>query len=105
MPPCDSWESSDTAITQFITDAEAQIENYLGSLPVSGDDEFALAGSIATDFATYYTGISLPALQDREAEITRRQYIRNLKENADKDLARLLASPAPPDVWIRKVNP
>lgn len=90
----EEWESSNTSITQFITDAEAQIANYVGSLPVSGETDFALAGSIATDLAAYYTGISLPALQDEDAEKARLVHIRNFKENADRDLKRLISPPA-----------
>ncbi len=90
----ETWESTDTAITQFITDAEAQITNYVGSLPVSGETDFALAGSIATDLAAYYTGISLPSLKDKDAEKARLAHIRNFKENADRDLKRLISPPA-----------
>jgi len=80
----EDWESTDTAITQFITDAEATIKNYLGALPVSGDGDFDLAGSIATDFAAYYTGISIASTKN----------ISEFKANADKELARLLKTPA-----------
>ena len=89
----DTWESTDTAITQFVTDAEATIANYLGTLPASGDDNFALAGSIATDFAAFYTGISLPALSDTDAQKVRSASIRTIKAIADTDLARLLHPP------------
>jgi hypothetical protein len=90
----ETWESTDTAITQFIEDAEATITNYLGSLPVSGDSQFDLAGSIATDFAAYYTGISLPTLTDRDAEKARADHCRSFKTTADAELARLLTAPA-----------
>jgi hypothetical protein len=99
----ETWESTDTAITQFITDAEAQISNFIGSLPVSGDTDFALAESIATDLAAYYTGISLPALKDENAEKARLAHIKEFKDAADRDLKRLLSPPAP-KTWIRKVN-
>jgi hypothetical protein len=95
------WESNDTAITQFITDAEGQISDYIGSLPAAGDTNFALAGSIATDLAAYYTGISLPALKDPDAEKARLSHIRNFKESADRALQKTAATGK---AWVRKVN-
>jgi hypothetical protein len=88
------WESTDEAITQFITDTEATISNYFGSMPISGQANFNLAASIATDLAAYYTGISLPALKEKDAEKTRGEHIREFKARADAELARLLTAPA-----------
>lgn len=90
----ESWESTDTAITQFITDAESIIANYMGTLPASGDPDFALAESIATDLASYYTGRSLPTPRDPLEAKARSEAIRDSKETADKDLAKLLHAPA-----------
>ncbi len=69
------------------------IENYLGALPASGAANFALAGSICTDFAAFYTGISLPPLKDQSDERARAENIREFKASADRDLARLLTAP------------
>ncbi len=92
----ETWESTDIAITQFITDAEALITNAIGSLPVSGDANFAAAGSVATDMAAYRTGISLPALDDAEAEKERLNRTETLKTTADADLAALIPAATVP---------
>lgn len=99
----ETWESDDIAITQFITDAEAMIANYLGTLPVTGDANFALVESIATDFAAYYTGISMPALIDMDAQKARGQNIREFKKTADADLSNMLKE-KDSGTWIKKVN-
>lgn len=91
----ETWESTDTAITQFIEDAEATIKNYLGTLPVSGDDNFELAGAIATGFAAHDTGLSLPILKDNDAAKLRAANIKTIKANANVELARLLTHPRP----------
>ena len=90
----ETWESNDTAITQFITDAEAMIANYMGSLPVAGDTDFALAESICTDYAAFYTGISIPALTDNAAQKIRLDATRSIKANADSDIVKLLNTPS-----------
>ena len=90
----ETWESTDTAITQFITDAEAIITNYMGALPESGDDDFALAQSIATDLAAYYTGRSLPTPRDPIEAKMRSEIVADSKASADRDLQRLLSAPA-----------
>jgi catalase (peroxidase I) len=89
-----TWESTDAAITQFIEDVEATISNYLGTLPVSGDDKFDLAGSIATDHAAYYTGISLPTPFNAEEARARRDHILEIKKTGDDNLAKLLHAPS-----------
>lgn len=90
----ETWESTDAAITQFITDAENTIANYLGALPVSGDSNFDQAGTIATDMAAYYTGISIPPPIDPEEAKLRQDKIREFKATADENLAKLLATPS-----------
>lgn len=90
----ESWESTDTAITQFITDAEAIIANYMGTLPVSGGTDFALAESIATDLAAYYTGRSIPTPRDPVEAKARAEAIADSKASADRDLEKLLNVPA-----------
>jgi len=90
----ETWESTDTAITQFITDAEAIIANYMGALPISGGANFALAESIATDLAAYYTGRSIPTPRDPIEAKQRAENIADSKKNADADLAKLLNAPA-----------
>lgn len=92
----ETWESTDTAITQFIEDAEAIITNAIGTLPVPGDDNFAAAGSVATDMAAYRTGISLPSLEDKDAEKARLTHIKTLKATADTDLAALIPTKTVP---------
>lgn len=90
----ETWESTDTAITQFVEDAEAVIKNTLGSIPAAADSNFAHAGTIATDLAAFYTGISLPALQDDDAEKARQRHIREFKATADAELLKLRTPPA-----------
>ena len=92
----ETWDSTDTAITQFIEDAEAIITNAIGSLPASGDDNFAAAGSVATDMAAYRTGISLPALEDADAEKERLKRVKEFKTTADADLAALIPAATVP---------
>jgi len=90
----ESWESNDTAITQFIEDAEATISNCLGALPVSGDNKFNLAGSIATDMAAHYVGISLPTPFNAEEAKARQEHIADIKQTGDDNLSKLLAYPS-----------
>ena len=88
----ETWESNDTAITQFITDGEAIIQNYLASLPVSGDDNFDLAGLFATDYAAFLTGLSRPPSQNKDIAKQRAADARSLKIQADEHLEKLQAS-------------
>ncbi|MBW2259110.1 MAG: hypothetical protein JRF18_01470 [Deltaproteobacteria bacterium] len=90
----ETWESTDADITQFITDSEAIVANYMGALPVAGGTDFALAESIATDLATYYTGRAIPTPRDAAEASARAQVIRDSKSGADRDLAKLLNVPA-----------
>ena len=90
----ESWESDDTAINQFIIDAEAIISNYMGALPTSGDPDFALAESIATDLAAYYTGRSIPTPRDPLEAKARAEAVADSKASADRDLEKLLHAPA-----------
>jgi len=90
----ETWESTDLAITQFIEDSEAIIANYMGALPTAGGANFALAESIATDLAAYYTGRSIPTPRDPIEAKARAEAIADSKQNADKDLAKLLNAPA-----------
>lgn len=89
-----TWESTDTAITQFITDAEAIIANYMGALPVSGSKDFALAESIATDLAAYYTGRAIQTPKDPLEAKARAEAIADSKASANQDLQKLLSTPA-----------
>jgi len=90
----EDWEGATAAITQFIEDAEAVIINALGSLPAAADTNFGHAGTIATDIAAFYTGISLPPLKDEEAQKARQKYIREFKATADAELLKLRTPPA-----------
>lgn len=46
-----SWEGDDTAIDQFISDAEATIYVATGHTYVAADDDYALAESVCTNIA------------------------------------------------------
>ncbi|MDA3832967.1 MAG: hypothetical protein PF495_06180 [Spirochaetales bacterium] len=88
-----SWESSDAIINQYFTDTDASIKNFIGTLPTSGDDDYALASSVCTDLAAFYTGISLPQPFDKEEAKSRKQKIDAIKSAADVNLAQLLKKP------------
>lgn len=89
----ESWEGDDTAMTQAITDADAMIKNYIGSLPAAGADDYNLAVAISTDYAAFYTALVSPEVfYELDAKV-RKEKTDAIKETADINLKQLLTKP------------
>lgn len=88
-----TWEGDDTAMTQAIADAESMIKNYIGSIPEVGADDYNLAASICTDYASFYTALVTPEVfYELDAKI-RKEKINTIRDMADLNLKQLLVKP------------
>jgi len=89
----ESWEGDDTAMGQAITDADAMIQNYIGTLPAVGDADYNLASSISTDYAAFYTALISPEVFYELDPKTRKAKIDEIRGIADLNLKQLLTKP------------
>jgi hypothetical protein len=62
----ETFQATDTTIADFIADADGLIQHTLGSLPTAGDSDYALAVSVSTGLAAYYTGTQIPYPENAE---------------------------------------
>ena len=56
----EDYQASDDIINDFIASADGEIAFRLDRLPVSGDDDYQFAVSVATGLAALATGLMLP---------------------------------------------
>lgn len=80
------FQASDATIGDFISNADGLIKYILGSLPVSGDDDYELAVSTSTGIAAYYTAMQLPYPEDEEEAKAWSDKLKHMRSITDGNL-------------------
>lgn len=85
----EEYQASDALINDFIQSADGEIKYRLGRIPVSGEEDYDFAVSIATGLAALSTGLMLPYPENDNEAYTWSSKLKMIRGKTSADMVNL----------------